>query len=123
MGSMESSSSTSGVFFLLPRFFDRVGLDILNQVPNAVAQPLLVALLSFSVAAAYLAFRGHRRPYSLGLTLASGIAMYVSIYTWMSAPLYFISLAGLVVAAIWGVFLARSPREATQSGLLGARPW
>ncbi len=99
--------SGASALLLLPRLFDRLGLDFVNQVPNAVAQPLLVLLLTLSVTTAYLAYRGHRRPYSLLLTTVSGIAMYVSIYGWMSEPLYLLSLGGLLVAGVWNILLAR----------------
>lgn len=116
MAGMGTSSSGASAFFLIPRFFDRVGLDFLNQVPNAVAQPLLVALLAISLVASYLAYRGHRRPYSLVLTLVSSAVMYISIYVWMSEPLYFVSLAGLLTAGVWGVFVARQPQLARPPG-------
>lgn len=109
MGSSGMSSAEASAFFLIPRFFDRVGLDFLNQVPNAVAQPLLVALLTISLVASYLAYRGHRRLYAPALTLASSAAMYVSIYVWMSEPLYFVGLAGLLAAGVWSIFLTRRP--------------
>lgn len=112
MGNMGSSSTGQSAFSLLPRFFDRIGLDLLNQLPNAVAQPLLVVLLTISVVASYLAYRGGRRPYGLALTLASSAAMYISIYVWMSEPLYFASLGVLLAASAWGVFLARQSRLA-----------
>jgi hypothetical protein len=95
---------------LSPAFFDRLGLDILNQAPNTVAQPLLVALLTISLMASYLAYRGHRRLYAPALTLASGAAMYVSIYVWMSQPLYFVGLGGILAAGVWGIFLSRRQR-------------
>ena len=107
MGSMGTSSSGASAFFIVPRFFDRIGLEILNQVPNAVAQPLLVALLTMSLVASYLAYRRHRRLYTPALTLASSAAMYISIYAWMSEPLYFVSLAGLLAAGVWSIFLSR----------------
>lgn len=109
MGSMGASSTGASAFFIVPRFFDRIGLDFLNQVPNAVAQPLLVVMLTVSLVASYLAYRGHRRPYTPALTLVSSVAMYVSIYVWMSEPLYFTSLAGLLAAGALGIFLTRRP--------------
>jgi hypothetical protein len=109
MGSLGASSTGASAFFIVPRFFDRIGLGILNQVPNAVAQPLLVTLLTMSLVTSYLAYRGHRRLYVPALTLASSVAMYVSIYAWMSEPLYFVSLAGLVSAGVWSIFLTRKP--------------
>jgi hypothetical protein len=122
MGGMGASQTGSPASSVLTRFFEAIGLGILNRLPNEVAQPLLVALLVISLGAAYIAYRGHHRPWALMLTLASAVVMYISIYTWMSEALYFISLGGLVVAAIWGVFLARNPGKATPSGLLGDRP-
>jgi hypothetical protein len=110
MAGIALSSSAASTHLLLPRLFDRVGFGFLKQLPNAVAQPLLVCLLTISVIAAYLAFRGHGRPCSLALTLASAAAMYISIYVWMSEPLYFVSLGGLVASGVWGIFLARRPR-------------
>lgn len=121
MGSMGAAQAGASASSVLTRFFEAIGLGILNRLPNEVAQPLLVALLVISLGAAYIAYRGHRRPWALLLTLASAVPMYISIYTWMSEPLYFISLAGLVVAAMWGFFLARRPGKV--SGLLGTRPW
>ncbi|MBI2303303.1 MAG: hypothetical protein HYU86_00960 [Chloroflexi bacterium] len=115
MGSIGASSSGVSAFFIIPRFFDRLGLDVLNQVPNAVAQPLLVTLLTISVVASYLAYRGHRRPHILALTLATSTAMYVSIYVWMSEPLYFVSLVGLLAASAWSFFLAKRPSQWSQS--------
>lgn len=107
MGGPETGLSGS---LWLTQFFESIGLGILNQLPNQVAQRLLAALLVISVGTSYIAYRGHRQPGVLVLTVASAIAMYVSIYVWMSEPLYFISLVGLVAAAMWGLFLARSPR-------------
>jgi hypothetical protein len=109
MGSMGATQTGLSGSLRLTRFFESVGLGMLNQLPNAVAQPLLAALLVISVGATYIAYRGHRRPGALVLTLGSAIAMYTGIYIWMSEPMYFISLVGLVAAAIWGFFLARSP--------------
>lgn len=43
--------------------------------------------------------------------------MYVSIYVWMSEPLYFVSLAGLLAAGVWSIFLTRKP-----SGWFRRRP-
>ncbi len=54
-----------------------------------------------------VSFHGHRSSGAFVLTLSSTVVMYTSIYIWMSELLYFLSLAGLVVAAIWGFFLAR----------------
>jgi hypothetical protein len=108
MGGMGTPSGGASAF-LISQFFDRVGLDLLNQLPNAIAQPLLVTLLTLSLAASYLAYRGHRRLYTPALTLASSTAMYVSIYVWMSEALYFISLAGLLAAGIWSILLTRKP--------------
>lgn len=116
MAGMELSSSGASTLSLLPRLFDRLGLGFLNQLPDAVAQPLLVVLLTISAIAAYLAYRGHRQPYGLVLTLASGAAMYISIYHWMSELLYFVSLAGLVAAGVWSIFLARRPPPVHQAG-------
>lgn len=85
-----------------------------------MAQPLLVALLTISLVAAYIAYRGHRRVYSLALTLASSAAMYISIYVWMSELLYFVSLVVLLAAGVWSIFLTRKPRvvqERTQKAI------
>lgn len=116
MAGMAAQAGQASAFLILPRFFDRIGLDVLNNVPNGVAQPLLVALLTITLVASYIAYLGHRRLYTPALTLASSVAMYVSIYVWMSEPLYFVSLAGLLAAGVWGLFLARAPRG--QSGVL-----
>ena len=110
MGSMGASQAGLSASSVLTRFFESLGLGVLNRLPNEVAQPLLVALLVISLGAAYIAYRGHRKPGALALTLGSAIAMYIGIYIWMSDALYFISLAGLVAAATWGAFLARIPR-------------
>lgn len=40
--------------------------------------------------------------------------MYVSIYVWMSEPLYFVSLAGLLAAGVWSIFLKRKPIRVVQ---------
>lgn len=110
MGSTGTSSNGASAFLIIPRFLDRVGLDFLNQVPNAVAQPLLVALLTISLVASYIAYRGHRQLYIPALTVASSAAMYLSIYVWMSELLYFVSLAVLLAAGVWSMFVTRKPK-------------
>ena len=109
MAGMVSVSAQSGpgtsIFFA--RFFESIGLGVLNQIPNNVAQPLLAVVLAVSIGAAYLAFRGHKNPGSLVLTLISAFTMYVSIYVRMSELLYLASLIGLIAASIWGFLLAR----------------
>jgi hypothetical protein len=107
MGAAQASPSGS---LWLTRLFETMGLGILNRLPNEVAQPLLAALLVISIGAAYVASRGHRSSGALVLTLGSAMVMYTSIYIWMSELVYFLSLAGIVVAAIWGFFLARGTR-------------
>lgn len=113
MGAMAgavSETSTAGTSFgLLPSLFEAVGLGVLNRVPNEVAQPMLAAVLAFTIGAGYLTYRSHRRPWVLGLTTASAVVMYASIYFTMSEPLYFVSLAGLLAAGAWAMLLARTP--------------
>lgn len=106
-GSMEDPGSA-----FLTRIFDSIGLGVLNRMPNGIAQPLLLALLTMSIVLAYVAYRGHRTLHALILSLASALIMYPSIYVWMSEMLYFISLAGMITAAALGVVLARR-REKT----------
>lgn len=113
MGSMDTPGGASS--FVIARLFDRLGLDALNHLSNAIAQPLLVALLTISLVASCLAYRGHRRLYIPVLTLASSVAMYVSIYVWMSEPLYFVSLGGLLAAGVWSIFLTRKPSGWSES--------
>lgn len=108
MGSMGAPQAGRSAFLWLAQFFESMGLGILNQLPNEVAQPLLAALLVISVATTYMAYRGHHQPGVLVLALGSAPAIYASIYLWMSEPLYFMSLAGLVAAAMWGIFLSRT---------------
>lgn len=112
MAGPQPSFAQTSAFFLVPRLFESVGLRFLNHVPNEVAQPFLVLLLGLSVGTGYLAYRAHRQPQVLALTVASGLAMYVSIYVWMSEAVYFLSLPALLAAGIWGLFLARKPEKA-----------
>lgn len=118
MAGMSTMSSTGGIASptveaqalpLLPGVLERLGLGFLNGIPNEILQPLLIVLLTVSVATAYLGYRGHGRPYALALTLGSAVVMYVSIYVWMSDPLYLFSLIGLIGAGLWGMYLARHP--------------
>lgn len=115
MSAMSDTQTAPSASLLLARFFESIGLNILNQLPNEVAQPLLIALLVISVGVTYIAYRGHSRPGVLFLTLMSAIALYVSIYVWMSELVYFISLAGFTAAAIWGWVVARKPTKSLAS--------
>lgn len=107
MGAMGGMSDTSSATAFLPRLFDAVGLGFLNHIPNEVLQPLLVVLLAASVGATYLSYRAHRRAAVLALAAAGALVMYLSIYAWMSEPLYFASLLGLLAASAWGTLLSR----------------
>lgn len=113
MGGMPTAAPDASVastsLGLLPRLFETVGLGVLNRVPNEVAQPVLAALLALTIGAAYLSYRGHRRPWVPGLTIVAALAMYASIYVTMSELLYFVSLAGLLATASWAMLLARRP--------------
>lgn len=104
MGSVAGTARFS-VLLLLPQLLDRLGLRILNRLPNAILQPFLIVLLLVSVSAAYVAYRGHGLPQALVLTVASALAMYVSIYVWMSDLLYLLSLLGLFGAGVWAMYL------------------
>lgn len=106
-GSMGHTAGTSSVFVAVAGFFDRIGLDVLNNIPNAVAQPLLVVVLAIAVVTAYLAYRGHRRPHALALILVSSAALYAGIYVWMSDALYFLGFGGSLAAGAWGILLSR----------------
>lgn len=108
MGSAASAGSSG--LISLTRSFDRLGLGILNRLPNAILQPLLIVFLMVSVGAAYVAYRGHGQPHALLLTVASALAMYVSIYGWMSYLLYLLSLLGLLGAGVWAMYLASRAR-------------
>ena len=107
MAGMASTAGKGTALPLLPRLFDHLGLGLLNRLPNQILQPLLIVLLALSVGTAYLAYRGHHRPQALILAGASGVVMYVSIYVWMSDPLYLLSLGGLIGAGLWSLYLAR----------------
>lgn len=120
MGGMAATSSgTSSPTSALPGLFDWLGLGVLNTLPNEVLQPVLVVLLTLNVAAAYVAYRGHRKPHALALTLAAGLVAYAAIYVWMSDALYFLGLAGLLAAAAAGIYLSRAPAVAAASGPAG----
>ncbi len=107
-GPVSGSAAPTSLSFL-PGLLESVGLGFLNQVPNEVLQPLLIVLLTITVTAAFVAYRGYGRPHALVLTVVSAVAMYGSIYVWMSDLAYLASLAGLIGAAVWGVYLARHP--------------
>jgi hypothetical protein len=111
MAGMASAAGETNALPLLPRLFERLGLGLLNRLPNQVLQPLLIVLLALSVGTAYLACRGHQRPQAVILTAASAVVMYLSIYVWMSDPLYLLGLSGLIGAGLWSIFLARRPRR------------
>jgi len=107
MAGMASAVGETSALSLLPRLFERLGLGLFNRLPNQILQPLLIVLLALSVGTAYLAYRGHRRPHVLILTSASAVVMYLSIYVWMSNPLYLLGLSGLIGAGLWSIYLAR----------------
>ena len=107
MAGMASATGNDSALPLLPRLFERLGLGLLNRLPNQILQPLLIVLLAMSVGTAYLAYRGHLRPQALILAGASAVMMYLSIYVWMSDPLYLLSLSGLIGAGLWSLYLAR----------------
>ncbi len=107
MAGMASAAGETNALSLLPRLFERLGLGLLNRLPNQILQPLLIVLLALSVGTAYLAYRGHHRPQALTLAGASAVVMYVSIYVWMSDPLYLLSLSGLIGAGLWSIYLVR----------------
>jgi hypothetical protein len=116
MAGMASAAGETNALPLLPRLFERLGLGVLNKLPNQILQPLLIFLLALSVGTAYLAHRGHRRPQALILSTASAVVMYLSIYVWMSDPLYWLSLSGLIGAGLWSIYLARHfPRVLSSS--------
>ncbi len=107
MAGMASTAGETKALPLLPRLFERLGLGLLNSLPNQILQPLLIVLLALSVGTAYLAYRGHHRPQALILSGASAVVMYLSIYVWMSDPLYLLSLSGLIGASLWSLYVAR----------------
>lgn len=109
MGSMAANAQSSGLLFL-PRLFDRLGLGALSRLPNTILQPLLIGLLMVSMGAALVAYQGHRRPYTLTFAVTSALAMYISIYVWMSDLLYLSSMLGQLGAGIWAMYLvSRAP--------------
>lgn len=110
MAGMATGAATTGgpsKFLRLARFFEFIGLKSLTQVPNALAQPVLIVALLISVGASYIAYRRHNKLAVPVLTLISAVIMYGSIYIWMSEALYFISLMGLLAIAVWTFLLAR----------------
>ncbi len=111
MAGMASAAGETTALSLLPRLFERLGLGLLDRLPNKILQPLLIVLLALSVGTAYLAYRGHHRPQALILAGASAVVMYVSIYVRMSDPLYLLSLSGLIGAGLWSIYLARHPQR------------
>ncbi len=124
MEGMSANAQSSGLLFL-PRLFDSLGLGVLNRLPNAILHPLLVVLLMASVGAAFVAYRGHRRPHPLTLAVASALALYVSIYVWMSDLLYLSSLVGQIGAGVWAMYLvSRAPAsgETSSRGQDGSNP-
>lgn len=101
----------SSVFAALASSFDRIGLGVLNRIPNEIAQPGLAALLTLNLVAGFLAFRGHRSPFPLIATLGSSVVLYGGIYVWPSDVLYFIGVGGLLLAAALGLVQSlRRPR-------------
>ncbi len=115
MEGMAANTQSSSLLFL-PRRFDRLGLGVLNRLPNAILHPLLIVLLMVSMGAAFVAYRGHRRPPTLTLAVASTLALYVSIYVLMSDLLYLLSLLGQLGAGIWTVYLvSRAPASGETS--------
>ncbi len=109
MNGAESPQANPSVLSALANGLERLGLGFLNRIPNGILQPLLILLLSVSMGAAWVAYRGHRRPQALILTLMSTVLMYLSIYLWMSEVVYFLSLVGLIGAGLLGMYLARHP--------------
>jgi hypothetical protein len=107
MTGMASVAGETNALPLLPRLFEHLGLGLLNRLPNQILEPLLIVLLALSVGTAYLAYRGHHRTQALILTGASAVVMYISVYVWMSDPVYLLSLSGLIGAGLWSLYLAR----------------
>ncbi len=112
MGAMGGGAAASGAVSALPGLLDGLGLGLLSRLPNEVLQPLLVVLLTLSVASAYLAYRGHGRPEALVLAAGGAVAMYVGIYVAMSDALYLAGLIGMLAASAWGIVFARRPQVA-----------
>lgn len=112
MSAMGGGAAGSGAVSALPDLLEGLGLEFLNRLPNEVLQPLLVVLLTLSVASAYLAYRAHGRPHALVLAAASAVAVYAGIYVSMSDALYLAGLIGMLAASAWGIILAREPRLA-----------
>lgn len=107
MGATASAGTQAAGLSMLPGFFERIGLGFINRLPNEVAQPLLIILLAMSLISTFIAYRSHRRPHALVLTLLSAVAMYLGVYVRMSDALYLASLAGLIAAGAVGLYLTR----------------
>ncbi len=85
-----------------------LGLGFL--VRETVLQPLIVVFLLVTIASIAWATKRHRRPAPLLLAVAGSLAILAGRLVWTAPLAVYGGAAGVVVAAIWNLFLRKSPR-------------
>ena len=97
MGSMAASNSFSRFPAAL---LNSIGLGFLTKVNLRTLETILVILLLIGIISMYLSYRFHKNLYPLILSITSSILIYLSIFVIMSNSVYYVSLAGLIVAPV-----------------------
>lgn len=80
-----------------------VGLGFL--INDAILLPLLVVFLALILYGLYGGYRRHRKPGAVILGGASAVALLVFLLVFVSRPLAYLAIAGLVAASVLNVRL------------------
>ncbi len=110
MAGMGAAAASTPHAPAITRALRAVGLGVLTHVPNAVLQPLLIALLLVASGAALWRARSARTAAALTLALlviAAAAALYASIYVTVSEGGYWIALMALILASILSAWSGR----------------
>lgn len=87
-----------------------VGLGFLLN--DAILLPLLLLSLALVVWGLFRGYRRHGRIGALALGVIASGTLFVFAYVAPSRPLAYVSIAGLILASVLNVFLARRKPEA-----------
>ncbi len=110
MAGMGAAATSTPHVPAIARALRAMGLGVLTHVPNAVMQPLLIALLLVAIGAALWRARSARTAAALSLALlvvAAAVVLYASIYVAASETGYWIALVVLILASVLSAWPGR----------------